>query len=122
MRETAYLSTSRDGESLRLANARDGESLQFANASGESPKLANASDGESPKLANASGGIKPRVERSGTRGWVDQKTKLANATDGRWGETRRSHSRALFLSALTPGSASLHPGLYAVARIRELKN
>ena len=36
------------------------------------------------KLANASDGIKPRVERSGTRGRVSKKTKLANASDGRW--------------------------------------
>ena len=34
---------------------------------------------------------------------------------------RRSHSRALSFIGLTPGSASLHPGLYAAARIRELR-
>jgi hypothetical protein len=29
---------------------------------------------------------------------------------------RRSHTRAFLVSAVTPGFASLHPGLYAVAR------
>jgi len=33
----------------------------------------------------------------------------------------RSHSRACLAAVITPGSASLHPGLYAAARIRELR-
>ena len=37
------------------------------------------------------------------------------------GRVRRSHSRASPFLGLTPGSASLHPGLYAVARVRELR-
>jgi hypothetical protein len=35
---------------------------------------------------------------------------------------RRSLRELVELKKITPGSASLHPGLYAAARIRELKN
>jgi len=73
------------------------------------------------KLANASDGIKPRVEQSGTRGYRYTKTELANASGGPFYRPSLAFASSIFFRGSTPGSALLHPGLHAVARIRELR-
>jgi hypothetical protein len=63
----------------------------------------------------ASDGIKPRVEQSETRGFDVEINTAREAIGGCVRNDPSVATRALSFRNASPGSALLHPGLYAVA-------